>query len=263
MLQTTMAEKNQDRKPEEYKPEFEPGDLLLVWEKASSESRLKKDVRRLEGDKGGALPGKLRNPWQGPFKMLRWGSERTCIIDHNGKEVEFNVNRLTKQYEWDADHPDTSNTLKERVQTRQKEPQKKRQKIVAGTPEASLKVGDMVIFPKAIAIGHRSPFGIGQILEVLPEKIRFQWFGNCYYNANGIFQPGWINLTEDLGYYGRKLSRLDVPWTGEHTEEILTLNNVIAAGPDFLGKDRKLTAKARKIIGEKVGAQESWKQIDE
>ena len=67
ILQTAMAEKNQDRKPDnEYKPEFEPGDLLLVWEK--TESRLKGDVRRLERDKGGVLPGKLRNPWQGLSK---------------------------------------------------------------------------------------------------------------------------------------------------------------------------------------------------
>ena len=57
-MQTAMAEKNQDRKSNnEYKPEFEPGDLLLVWEKASAESRLKRDVRRLKGDKGGMIRG--------------------------------------------------------------------------------------------------------------------------------------------------------------------------------------------------------------
>ena len=93
-----MSEKNQARKIDnECKPEFEPGDLLLVWEKASAESRLKSDIRRLEGDKGGLLPGKLRNPWQEPFRMLRCSGERNCVIELNGKEEEFNVNRLTKQ----------------------------------------------------------------------------------------------------------------------------------------------------------------------
>ena len=59
-LQYEMAERNRSRKPDnEYKPEFEPGDLLLVWEKAAAESRLKGDERRLEGAKGGELPGKL------------------------------------------------------------------------------------------------------------------------------------------------------------------------------------------------------------
>ena len=78
--------------------------------------------------------------------------------------------------------------------------------------------------------------------------IHYQWFGNYFYNANGTFQPGWKNLREDLGYYGRKISRLDVPWTGEHTEEILTSDQIIASGPDLLGKDKKLTVKARKLI---------------
>ena len=33
IMQKAMADKNQDRKPNnEYKPEFEPGDLLLVGE---------------------------------------------------------------------------------------------------------------------------------------------------------------------------------------------------------------------------------------
>ena len=67
-LQYNMAERNRLRKPDnQYKPDFEPGDLLLVWEKAAAESRLQADVRRLEGDQGGVLPGKLRNPWQALF----------------------------------------------------------------------------------------------------------------------------------------------------------------------------------------------------
>ena len=44
-LQYEMAERNRSRKPDnEYKPEFEPGDWLLVWEKAAAESRLKGDA---------------------------------------------------------------------------------------------------------------------------------------------------------------------------------------------------------------------------
>jgi exodeoxyribonuclease III len=249
ILQTAMAERNQERKPDnEYKPEFEPGDLLLVWEKASAESRLKGDIRRLQGDEGGVLPGKLRNPWQGPFKMLRWTGERTCMIERNGKEEEYNVNRLTKQYEWDAEHPDTSGLLI--AQGQSKEPAQKKRKIEdRNTLKPKLEVGHMVIFPKELARGHRSPFGMGKILNIRQDGIvEFQWFGNYFYNANGIFQPGWKNLREDLGYYGRKISRLDVPWTGEHTEEPLAIDQIITSGSDLLGKDKKLTAKARKFI---------------
>ena len=251
IFQTTMAEKNQGRKLDnEYKPGFEPGDLLLVWEKASAESRLKKDVRRLQGDDGGILPGKLRNPWQGPFKMLRWSSERTCIIDRNGKEEEYNVNRLTKQYEWDADHPDTSEVMKVKDTIEHKEPIQKKRKLDTTTQSKQLiKVGHLIIFEKEIARGHRSPFGVGQVIEIRKdETLHFQWFGNYFYNANGAFQPRWMNFKEDLGYYGRKQSKFDVPWTEEHTEDTVTMDLVITSGTDLLTKDKKLSAKSRKAI---------------
>ena len=84
----------------------------------------------------------------------------------------------------------------------------------------------MVIFHKETARGHRSPFGIGKILEIRADKtIHYQWY---FYNANGTFEAGWYNEREGLGYYGRKASRLDVPWTGEHTEETLTADLIIA-----------------------------------
>jgi hypothetical protein len=86
-LQYAMAERNKLRHPDnQYKPAYEPGDLLLVWEKASSESRLQGDIRRWQGDQGGKLPGKLRNPWQGPHKMIRWSGDRKCILDVDGKK---------------------------------------------------------------------------------------------------------------------------------------------------------------------------------
>ena len=89
----------------------------------------------------------------------------------------------------------------------------------------------MVIFHKETARGHRSPFGIGKILEIRADKtIHYQWYGNYFYNANGIFKAGWYNEREGLRYDGRKASRLDVPWTGEHTEETLTADLIIAIG---------------------------------
>ena len=171
IMQKAMADKNQNRKPSnEYKPEFEPGDLLLVWEKASAESRLKRDVRRLKGDKGGVIPGKLKNPWQGTFKMLRWSGERTCVIDRNGKEEEYNVNRLTKQYEWDAEHPDTSGIMNEQEENKSRVPLVKKRKLLEKPADFRPASGQMVIFHKETARGHRSPFGIGKILEIRADK---------------------------------------------------------------------------------------------
>ena len=66
-------------------------------------------------------------------------------------------------------------------------------------------------FHKETARGHRLPFGIGIILEIRADKtIHYQWYGNYFYNANGIFEAD-MDEREGLGYYGRKASRLDVP----------------------------------------------------
>ena len=139
------------------------------------------------------------------------------------------MNRLTKQYAWNADHPDTSGTMTEENKVQPKSPTLKKAKIPQ--PEAiPLQVDDMIIFHKEIARGHRSSFGIGRILEVRKDStLHFQWHGNYFYNANGTFQPGWKNLSEDMGYYGRKISRLDVAWTGEHTEKPVTKDIIIAS----------------------------------
>jgi hypothetical protein len=187
---------------------------------------------------------------------MEW-KKRTCVIDKDGKEVEYNVNRLTKQYEWDADHPDTSGVMEQKTDARAQA------KLTRKTEDIALEVGHMVIFHKALARGHRSPFGVAKVLDIREDgTIHYQWYGNYYYNANGAFQPGWKNLREDLGYYKiGKVSRLDVPWTGEHTEEILTRDLIIISGDDLLGKDKKLSARARKAIATSVGEQETWQQV--
>ena len=61
--------------------------------------------------------------------MLRWKGERTCVIDKNGKEEEYNVNRLTKQTEWDAEHPDTSGIMDGKEKSKPKAPPEKKRKI--------------------------------------------------------------------------------------------------------------------------------------
>ena len=63
--QYEMSEKNKLRKDEdEYKPDFKEGDLLLIWERASAESRLKSSNGTI--NKTSKLPRKLQNPFQGP-----------------------------------------------------------------------------------------------------------------------------------------------------------------------------------------------------
>ena len=58
-----------------------------------------------------SLPGKLRNPWTGPYKFVRWSGDRRCFIISNGKEMEYDVNRLFKHHGWNEHHLDTSGNV--------------------------------------------------------------------------------------------------------------------------------------------------------
>ena len=76
------------------------------------------------------------------------------------------------------------------------------------------------------------------------KTIHYQWYGNYFYNANGTFEAGWYNEREGL--------EKDVTWTGEHTEETLTADLIIATGDDLISKEKKLSVKARKLISTSV-----------
>ena len=114
-LQAESMKYNADRAPNQFKPEFKVGDWLMVWERTVDEARIvideKAEVKKIAGHPA-VVPGKLRNPWSGPYKMVRWEGERKCVVLVTGrgpaKEVTYNVNRLFKHHTWDGDHFDTS-----------------------------------------------------------------------------------------------------------------------------------------------------------
>jgi hypothetical protein len=122
--------------------------------------------------------------------MVRWKNERTCILNRNGKEVEFNVNRLDRQDEWDESHPDTSGILKESDRKKLgtsgilEEPALKKVRIEKAPEDAKdgkPTVGQTIIFPHPVARGHRSPFGMGDILEVRQDgTLHYQWRDYTY-----------------------------------------------------------------------------------
>src|SRR4051794_9294807 len=89
------------------------------------------------------------------------------------------------QFGWDEEHPDTSEIMKFT-------PDAKKPRIEKTSPalEDELIVGELIIFPFPLARGHKSPFGIGKLIEIRPDgKLYFQWFGNSY---NGTFARGWL-----------------------------------------------------------------------
>ena len=106
-LQKRAADKNKARKPEQFKPNFKPGDLLMLKIRAAKEGRLheKDDAGRTV-----SIPEKLRNPFIGPFRMIRWVNDRNCALDMDGKESIHNVNRLIRHV-WDDSHVCTDGAL--------------------------------------------------------------------------------------------------------------------------------------------------------
>src|SRR5690242_1062423 len=103
-----MSEKNRLRKPDnQYEPDFKPGD----WERKASEGRLEGAIRKTGAQGRAAIPTKLQNPFRGPFQMIECKTDRSVLVWKTGKNIEYNVNRLTKQIPWDEFHLDTSGTL--------------------------------------------------------------------------------------------------------------------------------------------------------
>ena len=63
--QVETAMKNRERSTRNCtNPNYEVGDMLYLWEKSSEESRLRHEIREIEGHKGGKLPSKLVNRGQ-------------------------------------------------------------------------------------------------------------------------------------------------------------------------------------------------------
>ena len=261
MLQQEMSRRNHERMAQDqYDPDFKIGDLLLVWEKSSAESMLQADERNLYGTKGGKLPGKLKNPWTGPYRMVGWKNDRNCIIERNGKQEAFNVTRLIKHTVWDETHPDTSEIMEERARKQRAISNKAQPK--KSTKTDTPKPGEIIIFPQPMRAVHRMPVGVGEILEVAETGvIKFQWRGNAYYKHNSTFKRGWYNKYEDAGVYGRKGPR-DVEWTSEHTEDVVKEDDLIARGTDLLTEDERLNSKARRLISEHCGKEDWWLEDD-
>ena len=93
-LQKAAASKNKSRKPPQFKPNFKPGNLLLLLARSAREGSLK---RKDEDGKDIPIPEKIRYKDTGPIKTLRWAlrnrdktggaraqSEKTCETSRVG-----------------------------------------------------------------------------------------------------------------------------------------------------------------------------------
>ena len=134
---------------------------MFVWARNSEEAR----TERADG-KIVALPKKWINPWVGPYKMIKWTSERKCLLDCAGKEQEFVVNRLSKHNRWDKINPSTYTwALKEKQKERILE-KKSSEEVIA--IEEGLEIfnsdyifrkGEIIVFEQQISESYPVPFG--------------------------------------------------------------------------------------------------------
>jgi hypothetical protein len=262
--QYSAAVENEERGGNKSKPDFKPGDMLFVWARSSEESR----IERADG-KIVALPKKWVNPWIGPYKLVKWVSERKCLLDCNGKFQEFIVNRLSKHNRWDEVNPSTyAWSLKHKA--KQQEPRnagEEREEAPASeevaevfTNEYVFTKGEVIVFEQQISATYPIPFGVGVVTEhTKGDLVKFQWMGNSNNNEKGKWEPCWYQENEAKIYYSTNpLHRSHPANMGEDTDTRIRPDDVIMSSRgsvEILHMDKtketsfkKLTAAAKKII---------------
>jgi len=241
-LQRIAADRNKARKPTQFKPDFKPGDLLLLYARAAVEGRIEE---KTEDGKSIPLPKKLRNSLIGPFEMVRWVGERYCVIRVGGREVVHNVNRLVKHHAWDDTHTQTDT------------PKQTRETIIPTTPPH---VGELIVFPTTYNEQHKCVFGMGRVLEIKSgNAVVFQWLGNKpLAEASKPFAPGWVSPKDNKGYYSQKpIHPSHPPWTNIDTATDLEVSAIIAKG-DILNATGRVNASTRATIEAATGETITW-----
>jgi hypothetical protein len=272
--QYTAAVENEDRGGIKHKPDFKPGDMLFVWARNSEESRFE----RSDG-KTVALPKKWINPWIGPFRMIKWTSERKCLLDCAGKYQEFIVNRLSKHNRWDEINPSTYTwALKDR-QAKEDAITIEKAAVIETRVELFDKnyvfhEGEIIVFEQQISELYPIPFGLGIVLEhTRGELVKFQWLGNIKNNEKGKWERCWFQQNEAKIYYANNpLHKKHAANTGADTDTRIRPGDVIMSSRgdiEILSQDKtkgatfsRITSAARKIIESNPYVREEREKIE-
>lgn len=241
-LQEEAALKNQKRLPEKHTPKFKPGDYLFVLARSAKEGRLEE---KDEEGKTITLPEKLRNPFIGPYRMIRWKDvrKRACVLDIDGEEITHNVNRLIRHHIWDEAHHDTNVGAAKK----KKKAEEKLEKV------EPLKIGDIVVTSKHP--GQDCEFGVARILEIKgTHNIECQWYGNWpKTKAKRPFIPFWVDGKDEKHYPLKKpRAKTHEPYTNAHTKHDISINDIIVYG-NILSEDGKFDKTVRSKIEEEIG----------
>jgi len=235
--QYAAAVENRSNQPEKHRPTFAKGDKVYVWERSSKESR----IETSETGNLTKLPKKWLNPWSGPFDFIKWVSERSCMIDYNGKPTLYPFNRLTKHTAWDAVNPDT-NTWCLQNRKRGSEPATRPNTPATFSdndpvplpPDFVLQPDDIFVFPMEINDDNLLPFGMGRVIDHKKNGfIHFQWMSNFHQNRSAKFLPMWFQHSDKKAYYKLKpTSPSHPPYTGKDVGVFIRPEDVILLSRD-------------------------------
>jgi len=261
--QTSMKNKERDTRVR-VDPGYKVGDLVYLWARSAEESRLCQAIREATGGRTKAkLSTKLTNPWIGPYPIVAISDNRHCVLWIEGKEVRHNVNRLTKQHQWDQWHADTAKAFEKSAKVAEKKyfsSSGSKETTATADKTNPIRAGQLIVFPINMTDNHPLPFALGRIIEIRDENdFKFQWLGNRSCLARGTFLPAWIDSKDNKYYYRNKpFHPTHQPYLGEHSDVTIGTADLIAHGFHILNESNRISQVVRELISKSIWVKQAW-----
>ena len=229
---------NYERSRPRTKPDLSAGDLVLVWKKTASETRME-----VAGVKT-SLPSKWHYPWIGPGRFVREINNTTCEVELYNTRKSYNYNRVVKFHPWDEEIVSTT------VEDDGAGLFKRDVTLDSSGEPLSLDIDEPFLIKLTSDTHSGMTHAVGMYRGMKGEYIDFQWMGNY---GNGklarVFLPGWVDPRDNKEYYKNKPTHHSHKrFMGESTETYVTLKEILLRGSNLLKESGKLTASALAII---------------
>jgi hypothetical protein len=248
--QYVAHKENVERKPDRQRPEFESGDLVLLYSKTTSEARM--EIAGVTQKR--EVPTKWRNPWKGPGTFVKKIANTECEISLFGKTKTVNYNRIGPFTPWDLVTVSSDEWGRRLKKDKGKGEYVQEPKNGVEISEGDkLRYGDIFLFLMSGGKGIFHGFGVGLALNIATNGyIHFQWMGNFSdsHSPTGSFRLGWIDTTKNKEYFReRKERNTHTMFTGQSTDTEIHKEDVIMVGEKkILTKGMTFTAKALNLL---------------
>jgi transposase InsO family protein len=248
--QYVAHKENVERKPDRQRPEFESGDLILLYSKTTSEARM--EIAGVTQKR--EVPTKWRNPWKGPGTFVKKVTNTECEISLFGKTKTVNYNRIGPFTPWDLVTVSSDEWGRRLKKDKGKgECVQEPENGVEISEGDKLRYGDIFLFLMSGGKGIFHGFGVGLALNIAANGyIHFQWMGNFSdsHSPTGSFRLGWIDTTKNKEYFRERRERnTHTMFTGQSTDTKIHKEDVIMVGEKkILTKGMTFTAKALNLL---------------